>query len=335
MVISGDQARQDFEPSAPHYNLFVLPTPRFYFPLRHGRYDVAPGLVKFGKDLGGGDADTVVFQIDNTFDQFIAAKRAARHRAFEHHVLAHRMELDVAASVTSFIVDRLVTEHPAHFRVERDDGADVKILHCRLTNETIRLSRNMRLAGHGRYADALDALGCQVQEDLAIVSTSGQGEHWLSFAHVCLPNGWAPEEKIGRSFATIHEPVAGMSAMNARQDEFANIMVNATDGLVRFAWGVTFDDELNHHPRRPRPPFDPQRPRAFLRVERQTIWGFPHVGAALFTIRTYFYNCDLLRRDPATREPLVSALRTMPDASRQYKGLRDANAVIAWLEASR
>jgi hypothetical protein len=111
-------------------------------------------------------------------------------------------------------------------------------------------------------------------------------------------------------------------------------MVNATDGLVRFAWGVTFDDALNHHPDHPRTPFDPRRPRAFLRVERQTIWGFPSVAAALFTIRTYLYDCDALRRDPATRDPLVSALHTMPEASRRYKGLSDADGVIAWLEAA-
>jgi hypothetical protein len=101
---------------------------------------------------------------------------------------------------------------------------------------------------------------------------------------------------------------------------------------VRFAWGVTFDDELNHHPNRPKTPFDPANPRAFLRVERQTIWGFPRVGAALFTIRTYLYDCNELRRDPATRDPLVSALRTMPPASLKYKGIAPyADALIAWL----
>ena len=111
-------------------------------------------------------------------------------------------------------------------------------------------------------------------------------------------------------------------------------MVNATYGLVRFAWGVTFDDRLEHHPALPRTPFDASSPRAFLRVERQTIWGFPARSAALFTIRTYLYDCDRLRRDATTRQPLISALQSMSPASRAYKGLaEDFDGLIEWLSA--
>jgi hypothetical protein len=123
-----------------------------------------------------------------------------------------------------------------------------------------------------------------------------------------------------------------MTDMNRRGDEFVRVMVAATDGLVRFAWGVTFDDELNHHPRLPRPAFDPQHPRAFLRVERQTICGLPSVGASLFTIRTYLYDLDTLRRDPATRDPIIAALRTMPVESLAYKGIAPhADDLLRWL----
>jgi hypothetical protein len=76
-------------------------------------------------------------------------------------------------------------------------------------------------------------------------------------------------------------------------------------------------------------------PRAFLRVERQTMWGFPHRGAALFTIRTYLYDCDDLRRDPATRAPLVDAICSMSAASQVYKGIEPhADALLAWLAYS-
>ena len=81
------------------------------------------------------------------------------------------------------------------------------------------------------------------------------------------------DTSVGHSFAAVHEPVAGMAEMNRRGEEFVNIMTRATDGLVRFAWGVTFDDRLNHHPDKPRTPFDPANPRAFLRVERQAEHG--------------------------------------------------------------
>lgn len=290
--------------------------------MRHGRYDVAPGLAKFGRSLGGEDADGQLFQIDQTFDHFRSAKLASRRQQFDKYICASALSDDVASEVSSFIAHRLVMEHPGHFTL-RGAGDEAR-LQCMLTGESLPST------GGPQH---LDSLACQVQEDLAIVSTA-PGRHWLSYAHVCLPNGWAPAEKIGRSFAAVHEPVAGMADMNRRGEEFVNVMVRATEGLVRFAWGVTFDDRLNHHPDEPRMPFDPTNPRAFLRVERQTMWGFPHVGAALFTIRTYLYDCADLRRDPATREALVNALRSMPPASLAYKGIGlHAAGLLEWLTA--
>jgi hypothetical protein len=67
--------------------------------------------------------------------------------------------------------------------------------------------------------------------------------------------------------------------------------------MVRFAWGLSTDTPLNHHPE---PPmnilplqwqgrnFDPNNPRLYLRIERQVIWGLPKYEAVLFVIRTYF-----------------------------------------------
>jgi hypothetical protein len=314
--------------------------------LRHGRYEIAPGLNRFGKDLGGGDADAKLFQIDRTFPPFRAEKLASRGEDLGKYVCVSDAPADTLADVARFIIKRLVTEHPTLFR------GDATGLTCALTNETLTFDADMHLtSGGGGYADALDALACQVQEDLAIVSTAPQGGrgHWLAAAHVCFPNGWAPGAKVGHSFAAIHEPVAGMAEMNQRGEEFVSVMTRAIGGLVRFAWGVTFDDRLNHHPDKPRTPFDPANPRAFLRVERQTIWGMPAReagnprdlqgprnarGASLFTIRTYLYDCAALRRDPATRDPLVAALLSMSPESRVYKGLGPHFDDLArWLSA--
>jgi len=289
--------------------------PRFYLPFAHGRYDVAPGLSKFGRDAEGDARE--VFELDRTFDSYRAAKMAARAEGIESYYCISALADDVAGAVARFVVGRLVLEHPESFRME-DCGEELR-LKCAATGEVLRFDREMRWVGGG-YRDALDALACQVQEDLAVVSVAG-GRHWLSAAHVCFPNGWAPGEKVGGSFAEVHGPVAGMGEMNRRGDEFARLMVGAEEGLVRFAWGVTFDDELNHHPGRTRAAFDPGRPRAFVRVERQTIWGLPAVGAALFTIRTYVYDVERVRGDAILRAALGAALRSMTEESRRYKGL--------------
>jgi hypothetical protein len=313
--------------------------PAQYFPLAHGRYDVAPGLSRFGKDFGNGAADGHVFQIDRSFDNYRRVKLAARRERLGKYFQARDLRPAVARAVTAFILDRLAREHPQGF--VRAGGT----LLCHFTGESLAFDHDLNLVAAGPsdaanppYADAFDALASQVQEDFAVMSAEGD-RHWLSAVHLCFPNSWAAEEKVGRTFAAVHEPVAGIEPINRQEADLVRLMVQATDGLVRFAWGVTFDDELNHHPRRPpgaatATRFDPANPRAFLRVERQTIWGLPAVGASLFTIRTYLYGCDELRRDPRRRAPLIAALRSMPPASLAYKGLADSvEPLLDWLAA--
>jgi hypothetical protein len=169
-------------------------------------------------------------------------------------------------------------------------------------------------------------------------------DHWLAAVHLCFPNAWAAEDKVGKGFAAVHEPVPGMDSLNRRGPDLVRLMTDSPEsaaGLVRFAWGVTWDEELNHHPHPPpgrsRPTrFDPVHPRAFLRVERQTIVGFPQAGAALFTIRTYPVDCaDIIRHRPAERDALAAALRTMPPASLAYKGLAESrDDLLRWLAAA-
>jgi len=157
--------------------------------------------------------------------------------------------------------------------------------------------------------------------------------------HLCFPNHWAAEDKVGRTFAAIHEPVAGIGPVNRRAEHLVRTMTSATDGLVRFAWGLTADPRLNHHPVAPAdapPPirFDPARPKAFVRVERQTMWALGDTGAALFTIRTYLLDCADF--SPAEREDVASAVESMTPESIAYKGLAAwKDALVAWLRSGR
>ena len=214
-----------------------------------------------------------------------------------------------------------------------------RVLRCRLSGDVLTFDQDLRLVAAASnadppYASALDALVCQVQEDFAVLRIE-RGRHWLAAVHLCFPNGWAAEEKIGRSFAIAHAPVAGMESMNAREDEFASVMVHATAGLERFAWGVTPDDRLDRHPADAATwaRFDPARPTAFVRVERQTVWGFPRAGAALFTIRTYLLDVAEVRENPPERADLAAAVRGMSAESLAYKGLAPwRDGLLRWID---
>jgi hypothetical protein len=97
---------------------------------------------------------------------------------------------------------------------------------------------------------------------------------------------------------------------------------------VRFAWGLSTDMRLNHHPEAPADhdpldwegrAFDPAKPKLFVRTERQTLTGVPQVQAVLFTIRTYFEDVQSLTQ--AQQNQLHDAIESMSHDTLRYKGL--------------
>ncbi|MBI2506452.1 MAG: DUF3445 domain-containing protein [Candidatus Latescibacteria bacterium] len=403
------------------------PTAARYFPPAEGVYQVKPGFIRLGQDLGNGPADALLFQLDQSFPLFRQAKLQARAERLDKYYQTSAYPPEVAGAVARFIIQRLAQEHPTHFQLEEDStGAH---LHCALTAETLHFDSEHQLVGAqvagsapvprrrgndpgdpsrgvagqgsprgwgsgsgarasggagralGRvgtghsptppcgwdteasadralgkagmacnaptygalpptppYTSALDALACQIQEDLAVVCRRADGSDWLAAVHLCCPNHWAAEEKVGRDFAQVHAPVAGMGPLNQRSADLIRAMIERGP-YVRFAWGLGTDTRLNHHPE---PPpgipsanwqgrhFDPETPRLFVRVERQVLWGFPQQEAALFTIRTYFRDCA--RLTPQERTQLGLAIASMSPETLAYKGLvAHRDPILEWL----
>jgi hypothetical protein len=320
-----------------------LPEPARYFPPSRGTYDVGPNLYAFGTDFGNGTADRRVFQVDRDFAAYRQTKLQSRGEQLDKYYRIERYGVNQGEAVARFIVRQLTLDYPAWFR--RDGNDEAPILDCTLTGERLRFDSHMKLVaaeGHGEtihppYVSALDALASQVQEDMAVISLDGRGHEWACALHVCYPNHWSVEEKIGRSFAAIHEPVAGMERIRQRAGSLTAAMIHKGP-YVRFGWGLASDARLNHHPVAPAGEspelwhgrqFDPQQARLFLRMERQVIWGFPKVSAALFLIRTF--HMDVSHAEPAMRVQLARAVESMTPEQLRYKGL-DRPAILASLK---
>jgi hypothetical protein len=310
-----------------------LPPPARYFPMAGGRYEIKPGLFRFGKSFGNGEADARVFQFDRELARYRQTRLAARRQRLGKYFQVSQLSEDVARAAGEFMVARLASEWGDWFVME-GIGPRRRLI-CRLTGEVLEFDEQMRLVGgefgvEPPYQCALDALASQTQEDIAIISAQA-GRHWVSALHLCFPNHWSAEEKIGGTFVDIHRPVAGIEPVNARADELVRVMMEAREGLVRFAWGIATDDQLNHHPRpepgeEPGRAFDPKSPRAFLRIERQTIWGLAEVEAAIFTIRTYLLDCATL--SAAERADVIAAVESMTRESLRYKGLAESKGPL-------
>ncbi|MBE0657410.1 MAG: DUF3445 domain-containing protein [Bryobacteraceae bacterium] len=265
-----------------------------HFPFESGIYDVSPGL----RPLTG-----KVFLFDR-FDLYRRQRLAAR--ASRTIYMESGCPEATKAAAAGFIAARLAAEHPDFFELAAGR------LHCRLTGDAVEIN-----------SGCLEPLLLQVAEDAAVFQIDGEREY-LAAASIALPSSWRLEEKIGRGFAEIHEPVPGMKLAPAA----AIARSLASKGpYERFAWGLTNEDVLDQHA----PAHAEVQPEPlFIRVERQTTHPLAGCGAWLFTIRPS--NTPAERLTQGQREALARALESMTPAQAAYKGvLRTREAIAARL----
>ena len=329
----------------------MLKTFIMYYPYQKGRYEVAPGLLPFPKDFGNGEWDRKVFQIGDDFSVFRNQfEQNRRNEPVSKYVClsdgSHGRSADPAAvgAVAAWIARQLAQEYPEKISLEESDGE--LQFQSQLTNDAFVLMPALNAvkmqSGTVEYANAWDAMGAQTPEDLAIWRLNDDGSEQLEALHLNAPNHWAAGEKVGRTFAQVHTPVAHIETI-------VPWAVNLLTGVLkkgpftRFAWGVGTDGRYNHHPE-PAPGIDPKEwhgrsfnpaePKLYARVERQVLWGFADLNRALFTIRTYFHDVgEMKRTHPEAVRGLAEAIETMSPQALVYKGLvHDRENILAWLK---
>jgi hypothetical protein len=313
-----------------------LPLPAFYFPLRNPKYDVSPNLFRLNTAFGNGQTDSRLLQFDSLFPQYRTNKKACYAERRTKYVCEEALDPDTAEAVTRLLVIRAVFEYPTLFSLEMaENGAGV--LSCFLTGDRLALDARARLAEPcGDFRNALEAVCCQLQEDIAIVRRTPARGEWIAYLHLCSPSFWGAEEKIGKSFAEAHRPVPGFAKVTAVAETLTQTIIHRGP-YVRFTWGIALDNRLNQHPDPPaglptaqelRQQFDPAHSPLYFRVERQVLWGFPDLEAFLFTIRVYLYPIEQICATVAHRDTLYQAIATMSPEAVQYKGLAGIHAAV-------
>ena len=312
-----------------------------YFPLVSGHYAIKPGFYRLGHDFGNGRADNCLIQLDHQFDSYRRSKQTARAEDPDKYICLTEEGKVLEPALNRFLLERLAVEYPTLFQLQ-STGSQQTLL-CRATGEALvfdpgfeyRQTRNEQ--ENTPYRGGLDALANQIQEDLALVRLEGE-KNRLCAIHLCHPNHWDPRDKIGRDFIGVHDPVPGMANINARASRLLRACLDQGP-FVRFAWGIATDRQLNHHPH---PPpgvdsrqwqgrrFDRNNPQAWLRVERQCLWGLPSINAVVFTIRTYHYAIEALSVEQ--QRLLHQAVAGMGEEILAYKGLAESRSeLLDWL----
>lgn len=313
-------------------------TAPLYAPWSSGIYSVAPGLERLDRPGPQGEWDTRVFQIGEDWARFRKNYLAARADDLaKYHDAAGLSEFE-ARAVHRCLMDRLVKEYPGHFQL--DGQGDRNALRCALSGDTLSFDSGYAwLGGPSGYVSGLDALAAQTPEDIAVMRVYAEGDRLVA-AHVCAPSHWDPREKIGKGFAAIHEPVAGIEKVNAKAPAMMRALAKG-GAFRRYGWSVTVDGRLNHHPEVPRDfdgdvgewsgrEFDPSDPKLFARVERQVLAGLPEAGLVLFFIRVYTYDVAALPDE--SRRAFRAALASMSPETITYKGLESSiGAILDWL----
>lgn len=287
----------------------TLPQPRKYFPIEKGRYLVQPGL----KVIEQGQ----LIQIDSLYSTYIKNKEGLRLTDLANHFPSHHLlskaELEV---IEKFLLDHILTAYPQFF---------TKATH-KLTNHLTQKEYELNRPQDYGFGDLFDLLCCQLQEDFSIWKIDEKShKEWMASAHVFSPSHWAPNEKIGKNFADVHQPVPGIESINQHSWKYAKLMCEKGP-FERFAWSFSHDQKLNHHPqnyskdlRNVQSGLD----EYYLRVERQTTNPFCDLGLCLFSIRVYHYPVSGLSRNE--KELLQEALSIMSPEQKRYKGLINFN----------
>jgi hypothetical protein len=333
-----------------------MPAPTVYRPFLNGVYAVSAGLFRLGATPKGqplpwredGAAETHTFALDDDYERFVVSKWAAHRRALHEYAGEANLSPGLRQAALEFTARTLAA----------DSGGAMtwngQLFRNRLLGWEARLEPRWGGLSELRRFDAplaglrsdleptgaFDFLGLNAQEDLAIIAQGADpqpprtGRDWLAATHVLSPERWDPRDKLGRDFVAVHAPVAGSGPMNSTAPRLVDAVIGRGP-FVRFAWGVTGDDRLDHHPgvleAREAVPLDPDR--TFVRVERQTLTGFPAAHGALFTIRPYVYPLEVAVQTPEHACGLAAALRTMTLEQQIYKGLRGVLAdVLIWLD---
>lgn len=157
----------------------------------------------------------------------------------------------------------------------------------------------------------------EIDEDL-IIHTFNNVKDYVSSIHVCLPSGWKPEEKIGKTFREIHEHVP-MNLDNS--EKLAKAIMNGI--FERFVWSIVFEEKYNYHPQYQKKAFDIENPEIFVKIERQVTVGFGNF--CLFILRQYLIK-------DFDRISLYNSLKNMNEKEKEYKDLNEIEPILEHLK---
>lgn len=271
-------------------------------PWKSGKFKIAAGLRPLGNNP--------IFQEENDLEFYLENKRLARQEGeSKYYPPTQGLSSDEMELIGKVLQTQILKDLP-HYSFDKSFPA----------------------------RDEVDFFISQVPEDFSMWKKESNKE-WLALIHLSAPNHWAAADKIGKSFFEVHSPVPHI-------DPISKVAIKLFDQVVqkgaveRFAWGLSTDKRLNHHPHPPADipleqwkgrSFDPLNPELYIRLERQTLFPFSNTLLG-FTIKTTFISVFSL--PPEERISIKNCIMDMDDKLLHYKGLlKDKENILNWINS--
>jgi dimethylamine monooxygenase subunit A len=304
-----------------------MPLP--YFPIADDVFRLAMGTAALDEDR--------LIEVDARYREELALKRAILAEDHRYYFQAAPEAALAQWEAVELLLPLMARHYPEHFALEAD--GERWAWRNRLLGEETRL-RLFDDASLDR--SPLDWVGRQVQEDLLLLAGDAARGVPLIGGQLCFASGWCLDDMLGRPFLAIHARVPFFEAQIGRASSLLMERLKAGRPVGRVNWTVHSYASLNAAPRfkpellKTRAGITPENAgaRCVLRTERQTLARLPRSKAVLFTIHTYQASVAEVAELPERALRLANALRSMPEETREYKGIASyADALIAYLDA--
>lgn len=179
------------------------------------------------------------------------------------------------------------------------------------------------------------ALGTALQEDFVVLHDHPDGDMRTEFLSVSFASNWNPQDKLGLTFAAIHQPVADNALLQSGARGIIDMAFRQAS-MLRHVWLLSPSDDLSQHPNtrlQRRATWDDALARAeqqgttllaqtTFRVERQTTLPLPELQRGAFFIRVMVCPLLAVLQQAAGRSAeLHEAVASMSSAVVEYRGM--------------
>ena len=155
-------------------------------------------------------------------------------------------------------------------------------------------------------------LGLAIEDDVVIMHNGK-----LEACFVAFPSSWNAGDKVGKSLAELHEPIADNETLVRASEGIMRAMTSG-QSFERYTWGITSLDGYSNHPLYEKPDFDSLDELTF-RVEHERTMTVIKDTTAVFLIHVDIYPLkEVLKTDFGL---IKGSIDSMSSNVLQYKNL--------------